>query len=76
MVTAALRRRSEHPALHVDVLDPVGDYHLEALTLLWHRHWSRLPVQSQPLHPRSNSSVLWVSHHLLLTSNEQLTWEL
>ena len=43
MVTAALRRRSEHPALHVDVLDPVGDYHLEALTSLWHRHWSRPP---------------------------------
>ena len=43
MVTAALRRRSEHPALHGDVLDPVGDYHLEALTSLWHRHWSRPP---------------------------------
>ena len=43
MVTAALRRRSEHLALHDNVLDPVGDYHLEALTPLWHCHWSRPP---------------------------------
>ena len=46
-------------ALHVDVLDAVGDYHLEALTSLWHRHWSRPPpVQPQPRHQCSSLSVL------------------